>query len=77
MYKRNNQARSRNSCCRGKAIGVTYSECVSVALVIRHEWVRAVLYCYQWPDCLYNIFPHYLVNVTIFGKRLLNTKCVF
>jgi len=23
------------------------------------------------------IFPHYLINYTIFGKKLLNTKCVF
>jgi hypothetical protein len=31
-----NEARSRNHCCRGKAISITYSECVSVALVIQH-----------------------------------------
>jgi hypothetical protein len=37
MYvQRNTEARSRNQCCRGKAINVTYSECVSVALVIQH-----------------------------------------
>jgi len=36
MYKSNNWARSRNRCCRGEAIGITYSECVSAALVIRH-----------------------------------------
>ena len=36
MYKRNIDARSRNHCCRGKAISITYSECVSVALVIQH-----------------------------------------
>jgi hypothetical protein len=35
-YKRNTEARSRNHCCRGKAISITYSECVSVALVIQH-----------------------------------------
>jgi uncharacterized ion transporter superfamily protein YfcC len=29
-------ARSRNHCCRGKAISITYCECVSVAFVIRH-----------------------------------------
>jgi hypothetical protein len=28
-------ARSRNSFCRGKAIIITYSDCVSVALVIQ------------------------------------------
>jgi len=33
---RNTKARSRNHCCRGKAINITYSECVSVALVIQH-----------------------------------------
>jgi hypothetical protein len=27
---------SRNCCCRGKAVSVTYSECVSVALFIQH-----------------------------------------
>jgi hypothetical protein len=36
MYKRNNEARSRNHCCRVKAISNAYSECVSVALVIQH-----------------------------------------
>ena len=30
------QTRSRNHCCSGKAISVTYSECVSVALGIQH-----------------------------------------
>ena len=35
-------------------------------------------YCHLWPAPLYNIFPHYLINCTIFGKeKLLNTKCVF
>jgi hypothetical protein len=32
----NTGGRSRNHCCRRKAIRVTYSECVSVALVIKH-----------------------------------------
>jgi hypothetical protein len=34
--KRNIVARSRNHCCSGKAISVTYSECLSVALAIQH-----------------------------------------
>jgi hypothetical protein len=34
--KRNNKARSRNHRFRGIAISITYSECVSVALVIQH-----------------------------------------
>jgi hypothetical protein len=28
--------RPRNHCCRGKAISITYSECMSVALGIEH-----------------------------------------
>jgi hypothetical protein len=35
-YKRNIEARLHNHFYRGKAIIVTYSECVSVALVIQH-----------------------------------------
>jgi len=34
MYvKRNTEAPSRNNCCRGK-VSITYSECISVALII-------------------------------------------
>jgi hypothetical protein len=35
-----------------------------------------MLYCHLWPVWLYNIFPPYLINGTIFGKILMNTKCV-
>ena len=34
-------------------------------------------YCPLWRFCLYHIFRHYLINVTIFGKKLLYIKCVF
>jgi hypothetical protein len=37
----------------------------------------AVLCCHPWSVWLYHIFPHYLINGTIFGKNLLNIKCVF
>jgi hypothetical protein len=39
------EARSRNRCCRGKIISITYSECVSVPLVIQHteRMLRIVL----------------------------------
>ena len=33
--ERNIEGRSRNHCCRGKAIIITYSECVFVVLVIQ------------------------------------------
>jgi hypothetical protein len=35
-YKRNNKAHSSNFFCRAKARKITYSECLSVALVIQH-----------------------------------------
>jgi hypothetical protein len=34
MYKGNIDGRSHYHYCRGKAINITYSECVSLALVI-------------------------------------------
>jgi hypothetical protein len=73
---RNFEARSRNHCCCGKAISVTYSECVSVALVIQHAKSMRVLYCHLWPVRLYHILPHYLINGTILRKKLLNVNCV-
>ena len=37
MYvQRNTEARSRTPCCRGKAVSITLSECLSVALVSQH-----------------------------------------
>jgi hypothetical protein len=35
-YKRNIKARSRNHSCLEKTMRITYSQCVSVALVIKH-----------------------------------------
>jgi hypothetical protein len=35
-YKRNIEKRSRKHCCCGKAISITYSGCMFVALVIQH-----------------------------------------
>jgi len=36
----------------------------------------AVLYCHLWPVRLCQVFPHYIINDTIFGKTLLTIKCV-
>jgi hypothetical protein len=37
MYvQTNTMARSRDHCCRGKAVIITYSVCVSVVLVMQH-----------------------------------------
>jgi hypothetical protein len=35
MYKHNTEVRLCKHCCSGKAISITYSKCVSVALVIQ------------------------------------------
>jgi hypothetical protein len=41
------------------------------------QCVCAVIYCHTCPVRLYNIFPYYLINGTIIGKKsLLNTRCV-
>ena len=32
-------------------------------------WNAHAPYCHLWPDPIYNIFPHYLINGTIFQKR--------
>jgi hypothetical protein len=34
-------------------------------------------YCHLWPVRLYNIFPHYLINGTIFQRTLVNMWTVF
>jgi hypothetical protein len=70
MYvQRNIEVRSRNHCCRGKAINITYFECVSVALVIQHASACAVFYCHLWPVWLYHTFTDYLIKGTIFGRK--------
>ena len=39
-----------------------------VALDIQHAMTHAP-FCYLWPAPLYNIFPHYLINGTIFERK--------
>ena len=79
MFKRNIQARSRKHCCHGKAITDTYSECMSVALVIQHVMrMRPIILSSM--DCpAIQKFPHYLIKDTHFQKKKksLNIKCVF
>ena len=47
MYaSRNSAACSRNHCCRGKTIRITYSECVIVVLVIQcYIFIRVLSGC--------------------------------
>ena len=60
---------SRNHFCRGKAISITYSECVCVALGIQHVMLerRIILSSVACP-ALKCFVLHYLKNSTIFGN---------
>jgi hypothetical protein len=68
-------SRSRNQCCRGKAVRITYSKCVFVALIIQHEirMRRIVLSvaCLAVP-----YFPTLSHKRHDFLKDFTNTKCV-
>jgi hypothetical protein len=45
-----------------------------VALLMQHATrMRHTVICGVW---FQNIIPHYLINGTAFGKKLLNVKCV-
>jgi len=71
--QRKTEMRSCNHRYRGKAMNITYSESVSVVLINKHA-----PYCRPWPVRLHNIFPHCLINGTIFEKKKhLNIRCVF
>ena len=76
MYvKRNNEAGSWDYCCSRKAISITYFECVYVAL--GPACIEHAPYCHLWPVQLYSIFPHNVINGTIFEKKIfLNIKYV-
>jgi hypothetical protein len=75
-YKRNNEMRSQNHCCRAKAISITYPDCVSVALGIQHA-MRMRRICHLWPARLYHIFQDYLTNGRILEIKVIEDKmCV-
>jgi hypothetical protein len=78
MYvQRKSEARSRNHFCRGKAINITYSECVSS---LNHPACKAhapyyIVICGLSGSTVF--FPHDLINGTIFGKKVIENKmCV-
>jgi hypothetical protein len=77
MYKCNIEVSLHSQCYHGKAIFITYYQCKSVALFSNTQSMCSILCYHLWPVWLYHIFPHYLINGTIFGKKLFkNTMCV-
>ena len=52
-------------------------ECVCVCSLSYPARKAHTPFCHLWPVWLYNIFPHYLMNGTIFGEKLFDIKCVF
>ena len=68
--------RVRVTSFRVKAICITYSECVFVAFVIQpaKRMRRIILLCVASPALPH--FSTYPINGTIFGKTLLNIKCL-
>jgi hypothetical protein len=73
--KRDTVVHSRNQCCLGKTMNITHSVCVCVSVAWACQ-ANASITSSPVTVWLYNIFPHYVINGPIFGKRLLNIKCV-
>jgi hypothetical protein len=76
-YKVNTEALSCNHCCSGKAISITYCQCVFSALGIHPACNAHAPYCHLWLARLYNVFPHYLIKGSIFGEKIIDHKSVF
>jgi hypothetical protein len=72
-------ALSWNCSYYGNSVNITYSECMSVALVIQHTEAHAPYYFIICdPLRLYHIFPHYLIySKTLGGRKSLIMKRVF
>jgi len=73
---RNIEARSCVHCYGGKAISITYCECVLLAWGIQHAMrMRHIVICDLPRSTIF--FPRSLINDTIFEKMFLNTKYKF
>ena len=75
-YKHITEVRTLSTCYHGKAVSITYSECVSIALVIQHS-TRVPGIILTSVACLilsyFSTLPHKLHDLG--GGDLLNTGC--
>jgi len=72
MYvEHNSESHLCNHCCSGKAISITYSECVFVGIVSSMQCVCTL--CHLWPARFNSIFPCNLINSTI-KKKVIELK---
>jgi len=70
------KARSCSNCCSRKAISITYSECVFVALAIQLAMRMRHIVIYFLPD--YTIFfSIYLIKGTIFEKKKVIERKIY
>jgi len=71
----NIEARSFNHCCSGKAISITYSECVFLVLGIQNatRMHNIIIFDLSGSTAFFTLSHKRM----IFEKKLLKTKCVF
>ena len=67
-------SRSCNHCSSGKAISITYSECVSIALGIQHA--MRVPHIISVACLAGTYFSNYIIWDIILVNKLLNMECV-